>query len=261
MKTACFSVATRDYFHAAGRFVPGGNSLNQAIAFASRGHESWFVGAVGTDEAGDQVRAFLAERRVDVSRLRRVEGSTARNEIKNDENGERYGVEGAWNGGVYPDFHLSDDDWNAIRGCDVWSTHIDGPNWGRALGEQKGQFLTVDFLHLQDYRLLSSERGRVDIAYFGGVQAQEGELLELSRAIDALVVLTLGRGGSMAFRQGTVFRQPALEVEHVVDTTGCGDAFQAAFTSCYFETRDIPRSLQEGAVAGRDATQHYGGAR
>jgi sugar/nucleoside kinase (ribokinase family) len=45
----------------------------------------------------------------------------------------------------------------------------------------------------------------------------------------------------------------------VVDTTGCGDAFQAGFSAEYYLTRDIKKSLAAGAALGRKAALNYGG--
>ncbi|HHT77616.1 MAG TPA: hypothetical protein GXZ67_07025, partial [Clostridiaceae bacterium] len=42
--------------------------------------------------------------------------------------------------------------------------------------------------------------------------------------------LTLGAKGSVAICNGETIVQEALPVQRVVDTTGCGDAFQSGFT-------------------------------
>jgi fructoselysine 6-kinase len=56
-----------------------------------------------------------------------------------------------------------------------------------------------------------------------------------------------------------VYQQSALHLEKVVDTTGCGDAFQAAFTTTYCKTKDVRAALLAGAELGRMAAQHHGG--
>jgi len=56
-----------------------------------------------------------------------------------------------------------------------------------------------------------------------------------------------------------VYRQTAFSVEKVVDTTGCGDAFQAAFTFEYYKSRNVSAALLAGAELGRIATQSHGG--
>lgn len=260
MKVACFSVAALDYFPQQDKYCAGGNSLNQAIRFRRMGHPSAFVGALGTDEAGDRLAALLQTESVDVSRLRRIDGPTACNRIINDDSGERYGVEGAWAGGVYEQFELDETDWDYLDQFEVWATHANSPSYLSALERKTStQFMAVDFLHLKDYELLQKSLRVVDIAYFGGTPEMANDLAGIAKANRGLIVLTLGARGSMAFEGDRVYSQKALTTGKVVDTTGCGDAFQAAFTASYFATKDIRASLLAGAELGHTAAMSFGG--
>ncbi len=260
MKVACFSVAAMDYFPQQDKYFAGGNSLNQAIRFRQMGHASAFVGALGTDEAGDRLAALLQAESVDVSRMRRMDGHTARNRIINDDSGERYGVEGAWEGGVYEQFKLDETDWDYLKRFDAWATHANGPNYSSALARKKpSQFMSVDFLHLKDYELLQKSLDVVDIAYFGGTPEMAPDLAAIAKANRGIIVLTLGAQGSIAFEGGRTYTQKALTTGKVIDTTGCGDAFQAAFTASYFATKDIRASLLAGAELGYTAAMSFGG--
>jgi sugar/nucleoside kinase (ribokinase family) len=53
--------------------------------------------------------------------------------------------------------------------------------------------------------------------------------------------------------------QKALPIENVIDTTGCGDTFQAACTATYFKTKNIQAALLAGAELGKQAAMSYGG--
>lgn len=260
MKVACFSVAALDYFPQQDKHYAGGNALNQAIRFRQMGHSSAFVGALGTDEAGDRLAALLQTESVDVSHLRRMDGHTACNRIMNDDAGERYGVEGAWAGGVYEQFELDETDWDYLKQFDVWSTHANGPNYLRALERKKRtQFMCVDFLHLKDYDLLQRSLRVVDIAYFGGTADMANDFAGIAKANRGIIVLTLGARGSMAFEGDRAYFQKALTTDKVVDATGCGDAFQAAFTASYVATKDIRAALLAGAELGHTAAMSFGG--
>jgi len=92
-KAACFSVAALDYFPQINQHFAGGNALNQAINFRALGWETAFLGALGTDEAGDQIENLLRKNGVDLSGMRRLPGQTASNRLMNDENGERFGID------------------------------------------------------------------------------------------------------------------------------------------------------------------------
>ena len=263
MHIACFSVAALDFYPQQGQHYPGGNALNQAIRFAQMGHQAAFVGALGADMPGDQIEDLLRAEAVDVSHTCRLRGRTASNQIVVDEKGERYGVEGAWRSGVYERFAPETSDWAFLDTFEVWATHADGPLYAEALARKRAeQWMAVDFLHLLDHGLLARSLAVIDVAYIGGTPDMAEELTGIVRASPrGIVVLTLGAEGSIAFTRDAVHTQEALPVETVIDTTGCGDAFQAGFTARYLRTKDVPASLRAGAELGRAAAQHYGGTR
>ena len=259
MKVACFSVACVDYYSQIKQSFVGGNSLNQCINFRTFGHTTAMVGAIGNDAKGKKVYDYFTERGVDITHLHQEEGVTASNEMYVDESGERFGIKGAWVDGVYGDYRLSPDDWDFLSGFDIWATHANAPDYREALTRKTPQqFLAVDFLALEDWELLEASLGIVDIAYFGGTPEMSSILSRFAKEKDALIVLTLGAEGSIAFKGSQMFRQQALPCDKVVDTTGCGDAFQVAFTSSYIHDRDIPKALLAGAQKGWETASHYG---
>ena len=85
------------------------------------------------------------------------------------------------------------------------------------------------------------------------------DLAGLSKESRTLLVLTLGAAGSIAFDGERSYEQPALPLEKVIDTTGCGDAYQAGFSATYYATRDVRASLLAGAELGRQAALTFGG--
>lgn len=260
MKIACFSVAALDYFPQQEQHFAGGNSLNQAIRLRQMGYETAFVGALGRDDAGNRIMELLLREQVDVSHTYQLEGKTATNRIFNDEAGERFGVDDAWDGGVYETFKLSEEDWRFLDSFDVWVTHANNPNFREALKRKRaGIFMGVDFLHFKEYGLLEDSLDLLDVAYFGGTADMADDLARMARGRKGIILLTLGADGSIAFAGDKIVQQDALPVEKVIDTTGCGDAFQAAFTASYYQTRDVKKAMLAGAELGMAATQHYGG--
>lgn len=119
--------------------------------------------------------------------------------------------------------------------------------------------MSVDFLHLKEYALLEKSLRVVDIAYFGGTADMADDLARIAKNNRGILVLTLGAEGSIAFEGDRSYAQKALPMDQVIDTTGCGDAFQAAFTASYFHTKNIQASLLAGAEWGRKAALNYGG--
>ena len=156
-----------DYFPQQKKFFAGGNSLNQAVRFRKLGYQSSFVGALGTDEAGDRIEELLRKASVDVSHLYRIEGITACNQLVNDERGERMGLEGAWHSGVYEVFTLGDADWNYIEHFDIWGgpTRTDQAMRNPWHAKQKKIFSSSISFILITYELLEQGLHAVDIAY------------------------------------------------------------------------------------------------
>jgi sugar/nucleoside kinase (ribokinase family) len=60
-------------------------------------------------------------------------------------------------------------------------------------------------------------------------------------------VLTAGATGSFAFRHGETTFEPALPTT-VVDTNGCGDAFQGALTARWAAGASIAEALAASAA-------------
>ena len=66
----------------------GGKGANQAVAAARLGHPVAFVGAVGTDAAGETLVGGLEREGIDTSGVERVEGSSGAAFISVDGRGE-----------------------------------------------------------------------------------------------------------------------------------------------------------------------------
>ena len=73
-----------------------------------------------------------------------------------------------------------------------------------------------------------------------------------------LVVVKRGAAGAEALSVKGVWEAPAPAVQ-VLDTTGAGDAFAAAFVAWRLSGADVPRCLAEAVAAGAAATAHIGG--
>jgi sugar/nucleoside kinase (ribokinase family) len=259
MKMAAFKAAAFDRFPDWRACYPGGNAMNQSVHFREMGWDASFVGALGNDREGVLLLRALSAYGVDCCRAHILDGKTACNTLTVDELGERFEAPGAWQGGVYETYRLSESDWRHLSEMDLLVSHANHTDFEEALERKvSGQLMAVDFLHMRDYNLLVRSLGAVDIAFFGGVAEMEGPLFEIAKTHRALIVLTLGASGSVAFHGEEAYRQGALPVERVVDTTGCGDAFQAGFTDSFYRYKDVPRALSDGAALGRRTAAHRG---
>jgi fructokinase len=83
------------------------------------------------------------------------------------------------------------------------------------------------------------------------------EAMEAARAEVSLAVLTRSEAGSVILR-GAETVHVAAEPTRVVDTTGAGDAYAAAFLAGLTRGRDLARCGRLGSVAAAEVISHYG---
>lgn len=62
-----------------------------------------------------------------------------------------------------------------------------------------------------------------------------------------MIVVTDGAGGSYVYTKEEVKHQPATKIEKMVDSTGAGDSFTAAYLVKYSETKSIETALKSAA--------------
>lgn len=73
-----------------------------------------------------------------------------------------------------------------------------------------------------------------------------------------LLVITLGKRGSVAHSKSGCAVSPAFKVDRVVDTTGAGDSFAAGFIKAMIEERSLEECLRAGNFVAAYNIQHYG---
>ena len=241
-----------------------GISLNFARAAAFEGAEAHLFAAVGNDEAAKRIISALSSTDI-VPHLQEMEGASAVQRIKLSATGER--IFDGFTAGVMRHFAPSAADLATLRSFDLIALPA-SPDTAHffprllAWGKQNGIRTAADFSI--DSPLLSAAgpaewvapfAAHLDVAFIGGDRTHEAELQRLATSTNVLIVLTLGREGAVAFRGDNEWRVDALPVQ-VVDTTGCGDAFQAAFATAFCGGAPIPQALQRAAqLAARVAAK------
>ncbi|AUP80378.1 carbohydrate kinase family protein [Flavivirga eckloniae] len=83
-------------------------------------------------------------------------------------------------------------------------------------------------------------------------------LKDVSEITKAQVVITDGANGAYALQNGELVHQPAFKVK-VVDTTGCGDSFHAAYASALLQEFSLTDRMLYASYYASQVAQHYGG--
>jgi fructoselysine 6-kinase len=252
-----------DYYPQLGKSFMGGNSLNIASMWYKLNPHSNIsvITCLGNDMNGKMIIDFLKKTTIDISRVYIREGTTASNKLRVDESGERFGIEGAWQGGVYETFLLSDNDWKWVTHQDIIAIPANNPNFSTMIKKKhNNQMLSVDYLDIENNVPFDETIGFTDIAFITARPNLLSVYQEMAFRLQKLIVVTLGAQGSYAYYNGKSYFQPALSAPKVLDTTGCGDAYQAAFALTYHKTKNIQKSMSDGAYAALQILQGWGGA-
>ncbi|KXX67658.1 carbohydrate kinase family protein [Flammeovirga sp. SJP92] len=80
----------------------------------------------------------------------------------------------------------------------------------------------------------------------------------LSKLTKGQIVVTDGANGSYALEEEIIVHQPAYKVE-VVDTTGCGDAFHAAYASAVLQGLPLRERMNYGSFFASQVAKVFGG--
>lgn len=107
---------------------------------------------------------------------------------------------------------------------------------------------------------LLAEVGPVEVLIANDAEAaslREGRPFTALEAHAKLVVVKQGSGGASAYAGLAAWHAPANPV-NVIDTTGAGDAFDAAFMAEWLASRDVEAALRAGNRLGAHVAGHLG---
>ncbi len=246
---------------------PGGITLNVAAhagRLFPRSDSIAVLTALGTDPESAMVRKALCQLGVECF-LRELPGSTSLQLIDLEPSGEKIFL--SYHQGVLGDYRVGEEERGLIAESDLLVAphyrQIDGFFSSLMASPSRG-LRAVDFADIAEDPVTKNVRRFVDdlhIAFFGLQVSNQDlieELEELARSHRKLFIVTLGAGGSLALGRDQRVYCPASPVERVVDTTGAGDTFAAAFLAEYVARKDVARSLARGAEEAAKTVQQIG---
>ncbi|NQU51715.1 MAG: carbohydrate kinase family protein [Bacteroidetes bacterium] len=261
MKITALSSCCVDFFPEQGKVYVGGNSLNFASQCKLSGIEDvTVIGAIGKDDFGALIEQHFDKIKIDRSHIYQIDKPTASNKIFIDKNGDRYFKEDSWNGGAFDAFRLADNDWKQVEKSDIIAMPAGDPNLKDLLNKRNdSQWVVIDFMDYFTLDIIESLIEKIDITFLSAKENMLDDLSTLAKKKGKLIVATLGAKGSIAFWNNSSYRHKAIEVDKIIDTTGCGDAFQAAFTIEFFKSRNINEALKIASVAASKVLAYMGG--
>lgn len=242
---------------------PGGKGSNQAVAAARLGAEAALLTAIGNDQFGNGARALWASEGVDDSAVVVKRSATMAGVILVEPDGENRIVVAS---GALDDLETAD--------VDGFSAHIASADLMMVCNEIPARVvvralqiarehgvptlfnpapareLDPDAWGLVDYLTPNFGEGRV-LAGLDSLAGAGAILNALRRGYSGTVVLTAGKEGAYVDgAEGGRSHVPAMMPPAVIDTTGAGDAFNAAFAVAICRGADPVEAARLAVVAG-----------
>ncbi|MEW4923041.1 PfkB family carbohydrate kinase [Algibacter sp. 2305UL17-15] len=243
--------------------APAGNA---ACGLAALGNETYFLGYFGDNPLSTVAKDELIKHGVKNDFFVKKEGATpAIAIVQIDDEGERtvfYSTK------HYIPFSKEDINEDDLKGFDLilvdgydTAINIHLLKLAKSLGlksvldmESAEQSIMEEMLALCSDAILPLEAAQNISGKTDAIEV----LKSVSKMTEAQVIITDGANGSFALSEGELIHQPAFKVE-VIDTTGCGDAFHAAYASALLQGFSLKERMLYASYFASQVAQHFGG--
>ncbi len=266
MKIVCVGDVGYDHYLPLNKYLPGGISYN--VAIYAKGQFApddviQLVSVLGDDENATQLRSNLTQKGIE-QHIETLPGLSPIQDVHLDKGICRFGN---YEAGVLENYSVSESARRVIRNSDLlivpWFDEITTLFESVMRTPSKG-LRVVDFADISENKnieRITRWLPKFDIAFFGLLPSDEGfisEIANLAKTHNKLMIVTLAAHGSVAFDGRDRYQCVARPVPRVVDTTGAGDTFAAAFLAEYTRTKDIQRAMHNGAELAAQTVARLG---
>lgn len=266
IKVVCMTCICADVYYGTDFVEAGGEALNSASALSSFPNiDCYIIGCVGSDDYGKIIMEVINNLKVNKSNIRVQNGVTANNITYLTDKGDRYYKDDSWTGGVHDEFVLSHLDKQLLSECQIVHTSVYCPVLNDILDlKDKYSFkLSVDFNNRRDFENYEYLLEKSDVFFVSGNEDVANILLEKSKKYNGVYIATFAENGSASYKNGIEYRVLAEIVpeNEVVDSTGCGDNYQAGFIAEYMQSGDIIKAMKVGSHLGAEIIKQRGGVK
>lgn len=252
-----------DIFDGTDIIRPGGEALNFAAHAAEfEDVNVTLLGIVGKDSNADIIMNSISDLNINTDYIRtdeRLATATSRTYLTPD--GDRYYKDDSWSGRILDDMVLNDEEIKIISSADVVFIHFWASCFSQVLElRKKHDFkLAVDFSTYRNFEHMKKYAPYIDFFLMSGAEDLLPTFEKMSAEYDGLFNMTLAENGSVTYHKGKMYRVPAVDVEAIIDTTGCGDSYHAGLVCEYMLTGDILKSMNKGSEMASKTLSHFGG--
>ncbi|MBJ7353963.1 MAG: hypothetical protein JHC98_03985 [Thermoleophilaceae bacterium] len=221
----------------------GGSAANVAIGLAESGVKTVLVGSVGSDHYGDELIGTAASAGVEI-RVGRAEGPSPVSWVLVDPTGQRTII--GTNDGLLDlipkhGFQRMQD----LRSADV----VVFPSWRHDFLPLLSFAAEREAKTIVGLRALQQTEVSADLAIGSEVEFPNEETIVNYLPRFTEIVVTSGAEGATTYLQDAHHHQPGVKVD-VIDSTGAGDAFLAAYLRAWIAGVDTDSALTVATTAG-----------
>ncbi|MBN1941259.1 MAG: carbohydrate kinase family protein [Candidatus Diapherotrites archaeon] len=252
-------------------FATGGGATNTAVGFARLGLKTGIVAAIGKDDNAKRILHELKKEKVDCSGIVTLKKfKTAYSAILTGFGGDRIIL--TFGGATT---HLEKESrikWGLLKkaGWFYVSSFHSKPKILKKIFEFANNNSTLVMWNpgkselKQGLKLLRPLLKRTTIISLNKIEAEMltkksnvKQNLKSLQKIVPLVIITLGKEGSIAFDGKKFYRQRARKAK-VVDSAGCGDAFNSGFLAAIIRGKTVSKALLRGTQNAESVIKHLG---
>ena len=248
LKIASIGDCCVDVYPKEKKYFLGGTAFNRAVYLAKNGTQTSLVSAVGTDNWGQKYLAACKKLKINTDYLTVLPGTTSHVNITLNQNQQP--DFSAWDLGVLKNFAPT-----LPKNQDaVIATYLKPIKPLATL--PSGPFRVVDFcggsIYSPQLSIIKQLLPRLDLVVRSAAAVELPALKQLAKSSNKIVLVTLGKNGSILFSGQKEYHQPAISAK-TSDTTGAGDVYISSFVLNYLKTKNIPQSMRLAAQAAAAA--------
>ena len=253
--------------------VSGGSVANSIVGLSQLGNKVGFIGKVSDDDIGNKYEEGLKKENVQFFYSKKEEAiPTGTCLILITPDSERTMVTFL---GIAGKINENDIDTNAVKNSEI--LFLEGYLWDE--GEPKKAFeIAIDnakkvAMSLSDLfcverhkiHFIELVKNKLDITFANEQEIMSlintknfKQVIEFSKNINKLIVVTRGDKGAIAINKGEVTECSALKIDHIKDLTGAGDLFASGFLHGFINNKSTEESLEKGTEMASKIIQVIG---
>ena len=255
------------------KYIPGGKGANQAIAASRLGADVFFVGKLGNDSFGGDLKRFLNSERLNTEGVSQIQTTSGIALITVGEKGENsiIVVPGS-NAEVTKDY--VDGYEYLIKQSDIIVSQFEIPiesvervftlakkhSKTTVLNPAPAQEVTNDLFKFVDYLILNETELSFFVGKLGGL-TQKDEIIQAAKELISrglkTVIVTLGSNGAITITRNEILVTKGIKVK-AVDTTSAGDCFLGALVTRLNTSSSLEEALNFANKAASISVQKFG---